>query len=62
MMLNCCPNFEKCYEHYLDKCQRSTESAFDCSDCNSYQCYFLGFQAGKNTVIKKVSEVIQDDN
>lgn len=60
MILECCPNFSDCYEYHLDKCQSSTESAFDCSNCLSCKCFVLGYQKGAEAVINKVNEFNSD--
>ena len=60
MILECCPNFSNCYENYLDKCQSSTESAFDCLDCVSCKCFILGYEKGAIAVVNKVNEFNSD--
>lgn len=56
VVLISCPKYQECFEHYCEVSQRSTTSAFDCSDCTSYKCYRLGFQDGvtqlRTSVIK----------
>ena len=51
-----CPKYQECIEHYWEVSQRSTSSAFECTNCNCYKCYCLGFQDGvtqlKTSVIK----------